>query len=285
MIYTIKNTYLSLEVSSLGAEIISLKSLRDGSEHMWEGREYWKKHAPLLFPFCGRLSNPYTYCGKEYPASTHGFISAVEFDTVKLVSESEILLERRADEQTLALYPFDFVFSATYRLEGRSLVASYVIKNLSDVVMPYMFGLHPAFALPGECPKEDFYIDFGGEIALTQHHDPINDIGATRKRLIEGGRLYITDEIYDIDTIVLDGAGSAVDLVSPLGRVLRMSWSENFAHLCIWKWPDDGARYICIEPWSNLPEKKDGAEALEEKYAAHLAPGGEETYSYRVDFS
>ena len=41
-------------------------------------------------------------------------------------------------------------------LDGSRLVSEYTIKNNSGEVMPYMFGLHPAFELHGDAPKEEF---------------------------------------------------------------------------------------------------------------------------------
>ena len=52
MIYTLKNDKLTVEINSLGAELTSVKST-DGHEYIWQGSE-WKKHAPILFPVCGR---------------------------------------------------------------------------------------------------------------------------------------------------------------------------------------------------------------------------------------
>ena len=78
---TIKNEYYTITVSTLGAELISVRSA-DGYEFMWqnESGKYWDSHAPLLFPACGRLLNQkYTYRGKEYEMGLHGFIKDFEF--------------------------------------------------------------------------------------------------------------------------------------------------------------------------------------------------------------
>lgn len=50
MIYKIDNGRLSLEVSSLGAEMQSLKSCT-GGDYLWDGdARYWQRRAPVLFP-------------------------------------------------------------------------------------------------------------------------------------------------------------------------------------------------------------------------------------------
>ena len=58
MNYTLKNELYEMTVSTLGAEMVSLKS-KSGRELLWQNTlgEGWSNHAPLLFPFCGRLKD------------------------------------------------------------------------------------------------------------------------------------------------------------------------------------------------------------------------------------
>ena len=47
---TIKNQFLTVDISTTGAEI---QSARDwsGKEYIWQGDPaFWNKHAPILFP-------------------------------------------------------------------------------------------------------------------------------------------------------------------------------------------------------------------------------------------
>ena len=51
----IKNDQLTLEISSLGAELQSIKDA-NGNEYLWDGdAKYWGKRSPLLFPIVGGL--------------------------------------------------------------------------------------------------------------------------------------------------------------------------------------------------------------------------------------
>lgn len=282
MIYNLKNDALTVQISSRGAEIISIK--RDEKEYIWNGEQFWFKHAPLLFPVCGSITDPYLYKGKEYSLTKHGFISTTEFSPVK-VSDSELILTSVSNKETLGKYPFEFEFTARYLLDGDALISEYKIKNCSDEVMPYMFGLHPAFVLHGERPKEEFYLDFGKEFTATQYRLSsafINQNGFDR--LIPDGKLNITSEIYTNDTIILEGTKKKIDFVSPDGKVFGMQWSDNFKYLCVWKWPDDAARYVCIEPWNRLPSDGSITDDLEVKSAVRIAPGAEDVYSCRIDF-
>ena len=56
-IVAIKNEFLEVSISSVGAEIQSVIS-KDGKEYIWQGDPaYWNKHAPVLFPICGGLND------------------------------------------------------------------------------------------------------------------------------------------------------------------------------------------------------------------------------------
>ncbi len=72
-IITLSNGTLGVKISTYGAEILSVK--KGNVENVWDANpEYWHGHAPILFPICGRLKdNKYTFDGKEYEMSAHGF--------------------------------------------------------------------------------------------------------------------------------------------------------------------------------------------------------------------
>ena len=285
MIYTIKNEFLAVEISSSGAEILSIKTLGDGKDYVWDGKELWFKHAPLLFPICGAITEPYTYRGKEYHMEKHGFLWKYEF-TLESIDDSSVVLSARENEATLAQYPFSFEFTARYTLDGKRLVSDYTVKNTSAEAMPYMFGLHPALRLHGDAPKESFFIDFGEELTAGQNDITGGTIMQTpHDRVIPDGKLHITNEIYDFDTIILSRIPKRVNLVSPYGKVLGMTWSDKFNYLCVWKHPDDAARFICIEPWTHIPSERKSTDDLDKKSAYRLGAGECDEYSYTIDFT
>ena len=61
----IKNSELRVEISSLGAELRSVK--RQGVEYLWQGDPaVWADRAPVLFPICGSLKEgKYEYQGRD----------------------------------------------------------------------------------------------------------------------------------------------------------------------------------------------------------------------------
>ena len=77
---TIRNHAMTVTVDELGAQLMSITAA-DGTEYLWNGDPaYWTGRAPILFPYVGRLTNDrYTYDGKEYEMTRHGFAKRSEF--------------------------------------------------------------------------------------------------------------------------------------------------------------------------------------------------------------
>ena len=73
----LKNNNLTVKISTLGAEIQSLK--KSEKEYIWEGNpDIWEGHSPILFPICGKLAdNKFIIDGKEFSLNMHGFAKKV----------------------------------------------------------------------------------------------------------------------------------------------------------------------------------------------------------------
>ena len=119
---TIHNEFLTLTVDTHGAEAVSLKNAA-GQEMLWQADPaVWKRHAPILFPWTGKLTGgAFTHKGKTYPGGQHGFARDVEH-TLLCAEGDTIRMELRSDEKSKAeRFPFDFVLTSTFRLEGRAV--------------------------------------------------------------------------------------------------------------------------------------------------------------------
>ena len=90
MIYTIENDAIRVQVSSVGAELMSLQTKPDGHEYLWQGdATYWASRASNLFPICGRLTDgKYTYRGKTYEMLLHGFARHAEMTVASQQSDA-----------------------------------------------------------------------------------------------------------------------------------------------------------------------------------------------------
>ena len=120
MLYTLKNSNLTVAVSDVGAELHSVK--RGDCEYIWVGNpEFWSFKAPLVFPFCGRFQDGhYSYRGKTYEVGVHGFIRPSIF-TVERHTDTEICFALTQNEETRKVYPFEFSLKVWYLLDGDKL--------------------------------------------------------------------------------------------------------------------------------------------------------------------
>ncbi|MBR2343812.1 MAG: aldose 1-epimerase family protein [Clostridia bacterium] len=286
MIYEIKNDLLTAKINSLGAELTSVKS-RDGYEYIWQGED-WRGHAPVLFPLCGRINGgKYTYRGREYEMRLHGFAPTSEF---KLVSktESSLTLLLEADEVTLAQYPFDFRLTLSFTLAGRALEAVFKVENLSGEVLPYMIGWHPGFNLDPAVENESYYLDFGAECDVRLH--PVIDRAFIAKSTVpfktDDGRYYVNDvELDDFDTLVLENTASRVTLASSASpRGVALSWSDGIPNFCVWRAPFKKTRFLCLEPWSNLPGDGTGNEDFDTRDMTRIGAGEAREYFFNTEF-
>ena len=144
---TIANKRVSLEVSSYGAEITSLKL--DGFEYLWKADpKYYGRVSPILFPITGRfMDGYYMHNNQKYEMQLNGIVMERNFDIEK-VNDNKITCTLVSDIETKKIYPFDFVLKVHYILEETTLKVLFDIKNNSDEIMPYSVGNHTAFKWP-----------------------------------------------------------------------------------------------------------------------------------------
>ena len=136
-------------VSSQGAELVSIRDKAAGRELMWQADAgVWGRHAPILFPYCGRLrGGAFTHRGVRYEGGQHGFARDMEHALVEK-GEAHVSLCLEANVLTMEKFPFAFRLVNTYSLEGCSVVHHVQVENQSGEDMPFSFGYHPGFACP-----------------------------------------------------------------------------------------------------------------------------------------
>ena len=147
MNYQLKNDYLTIDISDLGAELQSIQ--KDGKEYIWNGdATYWPDRSPVLFPFVGRFTNGKYYLnGNEYEMDIHGFARKYTYDVVEM-SDDYIEFEMTDNAETLELYPYHFALRIAYTLKEKTVEITYKVYNFSEDTMYFGIGGHPGFALP-----------------------------------------------------------------------------------------------------------------------------------------
>ena len=274
----IANPYLSVEVSSLGAEMQSLTSM-DGRAWLWSGDPaVWNGRSPILFPMVGKApDNRIGIGGKTYELGQHGFARRSEF-TLTASSDTVCRYELAASDATRAVYPFEFHLALTHALHGRTLAISAEVENRDTRPMPFGLGFHPAFVwpLPEAAGKpHTVTLDNGAEPPLVRLHGGLVD----PQRLpspFEAGRLVLDHALFDADAMIFpEGAGTALAYAADGGPQLKFSF-DNLPNLALWQKP--GAAFVCIEPWHGTAAEVDGSDDLAKRPYSLMLPPGEKAY-------
>ena len=149
MRYTIENESIRLTVDSHGAEAVSVVNVHNGAEMLWQGDPaVWGRHAPILFPYCGKLTGGKMIAkGVEYAGGQHGFARDVEHTMVRQTADS-LVFELHANAETLQKWPYAFVLRSTFTIEGPTVHHTLTVENPCEEQLRFGIGYHPAFAIP-----------------------------------------------------------------------------------------------------------------------------------------
>lgn len=272
MIITITNSQLSATINSFGAELISL--VKNNKNYIWQVDEmYWNKTSPILFPIVGRLKNDsYTFNGKTYQLSRHGFARNMEF-TFDKKSDSQVIFELNETEVTKAIYPFNFKLLLAYTLLDNELVIEYFVRNQSDEVLPFSIGSHPAFAISDKF--ENYSLQFNKEDAFETHHLE-NESFNGKTTLVEtkNNAISLNYNLFEKDALVFKQLKSnEVILKNKDKSILKVNF-DHFPYLGIWT--KENAPFLCIEPWCGLADHTNHNGNLEEKEGMNHLPAGED---------
>ena len=280
MIERIENEHFIVEVNSLGAQLNRIYCKDNDTEYLWNGDEtYWKKHAPVLFPFVGRLHDgKYFYDGSEYEMTLHGFCQQAEFSVVANKGDS-VSFSISSDAERKAMYPFDFVFTVTYSLTGHGVNEIAKVENTGSGEMLYGFGGHPGFNVPLDkgLSFEDYSVVFpeAGNIERRTFTDNHLDAGYYEKTdAVKDGKMPLHHDLFDDDAVVLHGTGSRAILCSEKGTKAVEVVYKGAPYCGIWHPIKRDAPFVCIEPWWTLPGR-DGmlVDISKREDFIHLASG------------
>lgn len=213
---------------------------------------------PILFPICGNLpDNTYTYNGQQYTLKQHGFARDLPWEVTAQCTQNSanVTLMLRSNEQTRAVYPFDFQLIFTYQLVGNTLEIRQKYINSSEQSMPFSTGFHPYF---GTLDKTQLQF----EIPATEFQDK-----ATQTTHPFAGNFDFTSDEIDVAFCQLSNQSA---LVTDHSRQLQLqlNWDDTYSTLVFWT--VKGKDFYCLEPWSAPRNALNTGEHL-----IQLAPKGE----------
>lgn len=278
MDYIIKNSILEVVISNKGAEIQSVKSRHSGYEYIWQADpKIWHRHAPVLFPFVGRLKNDeYTYRGKLYHMAQHGFARDLDFK-LEYQTQENITFLLKDTATTRAIYPFKFELRVNYNLLNNLLEENFSVTNKSDGEMIFGIGGHPGFNIPTDetVAKEDFY--FSTKPSLARVQIPLDGSyldWEDRSLASTNSLITLSNHLFENDALIFQmrGHDNRVSLKTDTSHFHVNVWLRNAPFVGIWSQYPKTADFVCIEPWWGIADRTDATGKLEEKYGMnHLA--------------
>jgi len=283
----LENEYIEVTFDAKGAELKSIKSKTTGLDYLWKGDpEFWGKFSPVLFPVIGALKDSsYIVDDKLYELPRHGFARDHEF-AVEHISDAEVLFTLSANEETLKVYPFEFVLGLRYRISGSSVSCTYEVNNPAEKDLLFSVGGHPAFAAPltSDTSYEDYYLEFAVDEALTYNKIDNNLISdATDTLHLDKGKLQLKHELFYNDALVFKQMRSrAISIKNTKNENGLHFRFDDFPFFGIWAAKD--ADFVCLEPWCGIADGVHHDQQLSDKEGiVSLSPGSDWKRTWEVE--
>lgn len=223
--------------------------------------------APILLPANRTYLGKFSFEGRDYElpineartnSHLHGIVHRQCFDVIN-VSESSITMKY---ENRGVCYPFDFDLTVTYSVDEEGLSQTYVIENVGELNMPYVFCLHSTFVEP------DNFV-----LPITRRQEDVRSIPTGRYvELTEQEKKYLTGSVSK--DIYVVGYYEMAARTSEIDDILY-TVSDNFDHWIMYN--AMGKRgFLCLEPQAG---KVNGLNI--EGGCPVIAPGKSHTYTTR----
>lgn len=290
MMITIKNAALTVQVDEQGAQLHQLKQVATGLEYLWPGDPAsWKRQAPVLFPFVGRLKNDqYEYQGRVYHQTQHGFARDRRF-TVTGQGPDWVTMTLHDDAQSRRGYPFAFTLAITYHLVAAELMISYTVTNpADDETLLYALGAHPGFRVPltaaGSFERTQLTVEPARDYPAIPLVGPFNDLGHPRT-LAMATPLTLSHALFANDALIFDLHGARLaltltELESGHGVTVK---TDGANYVGVWSPYPTRANLVCVEPWWGIADSVDGDGQLVHKQDVHrLAPRSSDHYGFAI---
>lgn len=283
----LKNDNLTIEVSALGAELQSIKDTNN-HEYLWQGdSRYWGRRSPILFPIvCGLWKGTYRAEGQSFEMGRHGFARDTEFQLIKK-NNDKVTYALTDSEDSLRRYPYRFILSVTYRLEGNTIHVIWHVHNTDNKEIHFQIGAHPAFYVPGLKEGDDLYghMKFDNEGPIERIYGNTEGCVVSDRYPLptEKGVWTFNEESFKDDAVIIDQC--QVHSVALLNDDNQPVVTVNFKAPCVGLWSPYGknAPFVCIEPWYGIHDHVGYTGKFKDKYLMnHLQPGASMLTEYTI---
>ena len=295
----LENGKLKVTVCDAGAELVSVWDKEREAERIWRGdAAVWGRHAPILFPFVGKVAGGrYSYRGQEYKMTSHGFARDREFELVD-ADESSVTHGLRWNEESLKIYPFKFALYVKHSFDEKNpcrIKIEWKVVNEESIenngrTMLYGIGGHPAFTYPKGVSAADCSLKIEGSSlgkSLEYHlldGDGCIDMSKKYELELEDGRAVVEEHMFDKDALIVLGKQiEKIELCDNESRAYVCMSCEGFPYFGIWSKKVD--EFICLEPWYGIADTAGHDGDIEKKPGMQRLDAGESrSCAYMVDF-
>ncbi|CAL2082696.1 Galactose mutarotase [Tenacibaculum sp. 190524A02b] len=259
---TLENESLTVELTTLGAELTKIYSKETQLDYLWKGdASFWKRHAPILFPIVGKLkNNTYSINNKEYQLTQHGFARDEVF-SIASQSNTQITFELSHSLKTLDKYPFKFTLQVSYKLIAQQIEVIYKVLNTDTKAIYFSIGAHPAFNCPltPNSSFHDYYVEFEQKETPTQLSlDPSTGFRNGESNQVSiGKQLPLNYDLFKNDAVIFEDIQSQkVSLKSTKHSHGIHLYIPNWEYLAFWT-KRENTPFICFEPWLGITDGED----------------------------
>lgn len=285
--------YTQMLTSKYGAELVSFKINGEEKVHQGEncidenGRIYWRRHWPVLFPTVGKCKKNQTIInGRTYEMQQHGFARDMEFEPLTKLDNFHSYVFR-SDNKLIDKYPYEFSLTVTYRTDGNKLTTIYKVVNEGDTDMPFGIGGHPAFKINREeLDKGNYYLEFEEEEDKIHFLYLVDGLIGTEyaKNILENKKVVpLNASSFSNDAIIMKGLKSNKVSLKNNGKTILTMDFTGFPYLAVWT--KSKAPFICIEPWMTTADNVNGSGVFRQKTDILLLPPKQEyECKYTVEF-
>ncbi len=243
---------IEVKTKKEGAELISLKY--KGKEILHDGKSYWNRQSPILFPVVGKLKeNETEILGNKYQMNQHGFIRDMEFEEVEKTDKKH-KYKFKSNKETLLKYPYDFEITVIYEINEKEVVVRYEVLNLSNFEMEFGIGAHPAFKCEYSLGK--YIVEFEKEendLKILKLKDGLiekeEDIKLVNNKILE-----LNEKSFLEDAIIFKNLKSRKCILRNKEnneKVIEMDFN-SFPYFAVWS--KIGAPFVCLEPWKTTAD-------------------------------
>ena len=274
MIY-IENEILKVSINIKGALLTSIIDKRNNEELLYQvEKDSWPFQDVQIFPVIGATNYKVNNFKLSSP-TRHGFIRNMDFK-ISSLKDDFVELKIKSNEETKKLYPYDFEFIISYKLDFDKLIVSTKIINLSSEELLCMYGSHTAIKA-----NEEATLELGK--GFTQYKLVDGLISLNETNILDSKIKLTKDYFKKEDTVVIKNIFNDLKLKNGFNHEIIYSFDAPL--FALWS-RNDNANFVCLEPWwgiSNISNEE--IKLSDTKYINKVKKEKEFTYSLTFKLS